>query len=177
VLGRSQSGVYPFHYADARPGQVKAMIDIEGAAPALNCPYPPTCQTFSGDPSTLTPVWGVTTAPITYSPAVTDPSQLVRVPNNKPAGPNEATCWRQGSPVHTLPNLQNIPTMIMVSQSSFAAQTEACMHQYLEQAGVKNDFVRLEKEGLYGNGHLMNVELNSDHIAEFLIRWLRRHSL
>ncbi|MGC1887852.1 MAG: hypothetical protein WA709_17450 [Stellaceae bacterium] len=177
VLGRSQSGVYPFHYADVRPGQVKAMIDIEGAAPAFNCPYPPTCQTYNGVPSTLTPVWGATTAPITYSPAITDPSQLVRVPQSAPAGPNEATCWLQGAPVHTLPNLRGIPTMVMVSQSSFATQTEVCMHQFLEQAGVKNDFVRLEKEGLYGNGHLMNVELNSDQIAQFLIDWLGRHSL
>jgi hypothetical protein len=67
--------------------------------------------------------------------------------------------------------------MVMVSQSSFAAQTEVCMHRFLEQAGVKNDFIRLEKEGLYGNGHLMNVELNSDQIAQFLVDWLGRHSL
>jgi hypothetical protein len=51
------------------------------------------------------------------------------------------------------------------------------MHRFLEQAGVKNDFIRLEKEGLYGNGHLMNVELNSDQIAQFLVDWLGRHSL
>ena len=67
--------------------------------------------------------------------------------------------------------------MVMVSQLLFATQTEVCMHQFLEQAGVKNDFVRLEKEGLDGNGHLMNVELNSDQIAQFLIDWLGRHSL
>ncbi|MBV8522510.1 MAG: alpha/beta fold hydrolase [Acetobacteraceae bacterium] len=178
VLGRSQSGIYPFHYADVRPGQVKAMIDIEGAAPAFNCPYPPSCQTYNGVPSTLTPLWGVTTQPITYSPPITDPvSQLVRVPNSAPAGPNEATCWRQGAPVHKLLNLQGIPTMVMVSQSSFAAQTEVCMHQYLEQAGVKNDLIRLQDVGLKGNGHLMNVELNSDQIAQFLIDWLASYGL
>ncbi|MBV9784865.1 MAG: hypothetical protein JO264_13730 [Acidisphaera sp.] len=174
VLGRSQSGVYPFHYADVRPGQVKAMIDIEGAAPAFNC-Y--TCQTYNGVPSTLTPLWGVTGTPITYSPAITDPSQLVRVPATGPNNPNLATCWLQGAPVHTLPNLKGIPTMVMVSQSSFAAQTEQCMHEYLTQAGVKNDFVRLQNKGFYGNGHLMNVEKNSDEIAQFLIDWLGVHGL
>jgi pimeloyl-ACP methyl ester carboxylesterase len=177
VLGRSQSGVYPFHYADVRPGQVKAMIDIEGGSPAFNCPYPPSCQTYSGVPSTLTPVWGVTTQPITYSPPITDPSQLVRVPESAPAGPNEATCWLQGTPVHTLPNLKGIPTMVMVSQSSFAEQTEVCMHKFLAQAGVKNDFIRLQDVGIYGNGHLMNVELNSDQIAQFLVNWLGRYGL
>ena len=97
VLGRSQSGNYPFHYADVRPGQVKAMIDIEGAAPAFNCPYPPSCQTYSGVPSTLTPLWGVTTQPITYSPPITDPCRsscafpIVRqpVPMKQPAGGRE----------------------------------------------------------------------------------------
>jgi pimeloyl-ACP methyl ester carboxylesterase len=177
VLGRSQSGTYPFHYADVRPGQVKAMIDIEGGAPAFNCPYPPSCQTYNGDPSTLTPLWGVTTQPITYSPPITDPSQLVRVPESAPAGPNEATCWLQGTPAHTLLNLRGIPTMVMVSQSSFAEQTEVCMHRYLSQAGVKNDFIRLQDVGIYGNGHLMNVELNSDQIAQFLVNWLAGYGL
>ena len=174
VLGRSQSGVYPFHYADVRPGQVKAMIDIEGAAPAFNCYI---CQSYNGDPSTLTPTWGATNTPITYSPPITDPSQLVRVPNTGPEAPDLATCWLQGAPVHTLPNLQGIPTMVMVSQSSFAAQTESCMHEFLLQAGVKNDLVRLQDVGFYGNGHLMNVEKNSDEIAQFLIDWLARHNL
>jgi hypothetical protein len=32
--------------------------------------------------------------------------------------------------------------------------TQVCMHQYLEQAGVKNDFIRLENVGFKGNGHL-----------------------
>jgi pimeloyl-ACP methyl ester carboxylesterase len=182
VLGRSQSGDYPFHYADVRPGQVKAMIDIEGNSPAFktatlsaNC-Y--TCQTYNGVPSTLTPLWGVGSQPITYSPAITDPTtQLVRVPGTAPAGPNLGTCWKQGAPVHKLPNLEGIPTMVMVSQSSFAAQTEICMHQYLTQAGVQNDLIHLQDVGLFGNGHLMNVEKNSDQIAAYLIFWLSTYGL
>ena len=51
------------------------------------------------------------------------------------------------------------------------------MHQYLEQAGVKNDLVRLQDVGLKGNGHLMNVELNSDQIAQFLIDWLATYGV
>jgi pimeloyl-ACP methyl ester carboxylesterase len=175
VLGRSQSGPYPFHYADTNPGAIKAMIDIEGGAPAFNCYI---CQTYNGDPSTLTPVWGVTSRPITYSPPITDPSQLTRVPNTAPAAAGLATCWLQApGSVHTLPNLIGIPTMIMVSESSFAAATEGCMHDYLTQAGVKNELVRLQRFGMYGNGHLMNVEKNSDQIAQFLIDWLATKGL
>jgi pimeloyl-ACP methyl ester carboxylesterase len=182
VLGRSQSGNYPFHYADVRPHEVKAMIDIEGNAPAFKTatlsPDCFNCQTYNGVPSTLTPLWGITSQPITYSPAITNPTtQLVRVPGTAPAGTNLATCWLQGAPVHTLPNLKGIPTMVMASQSSAPAQEQICTHEYLTQAGVKNDFIRLQDVGFDGNGHLMNVELNSDGIAQFLVDWLATHGL
>jgi len=148
VLRRSQLVCIHFTTPTCRPGKVKAMIDIEGAAPAFktdtfsaNC-Y--TCQTYNGVPSTLTPLWGVTNAPITYSPEITAPvSQLVCVPDIAPAGPNLGTWWLRGRRCIKLPNLNGIPIMIMVAQSSFAAQTEICMHRFLLQAGVKNDLVHL----------------------------------
>ncbi len=34
--------------------------------------------------------------------------------------------------------------MVMVSQASFAAQNQQCTSEYLTQAGVKNDYVKLE---------------------------------
>jgi hypothetical protein len=62
--------------------------------------------------------------------------------------------------------------MVMVSQASAHAQYQHCISEYLTQAGVKNDFYRLENVGILGNGHLMNIEKNSDQIAQFLINWL-----
>ena len=35
----------------------------------------------------------------------------------------------------------------------------------------------LQNVGIKGNGHLMNVELNSDEIAQFLIDWLASYGL
>jgi hypothetical protein len=58
------------------------------------------------------------------------------VPAAGPKSPDLATCWLQGGTIHTLPNLKKIPTMVMVSQSSFAAPTEQCMSEFLTQAGV-----------------------------------------
>ncbi len=175
VLGRSQSGDYPYLIADARPGMVKAIVDVEGASPSFSTAAFPCyiCAPYSGEPATLTPLWGITNTPITYSPAVTNPlTDLIRVPNTAPAAKNLGLCWKQGAPVRTLPTLKGIPIMVMVSQSSFAAQNQLCTSQYLTQAGVKNDFFRLQNVGLFGNGHLMNIEKNSDQIAQFLIDWL-----
>jgi pimeloyl-ACP methyl ester carboxylesterase len=175
VLGRSQSGAWPFLLADARPGMVKAILSVESAAPDLSTAQFPCfgCPQYNGNPSSLTPLWGITNTPITYAPAVTNPmTDLVRVPETSPSGKNLALCWKQGAPVHTLPTLKGIPTMVMVSQASAHAQYQHCMSEYLTQAGVKNDFYRLENVGILGNGHLMNIEKNSDQIAQFLINWL-----
>ncbi len=174
VLGRSQSGYYPFLYADVRPGMVKGMIDIEGGAPALNCYI---CNLSGVTPTNLTPSWGIVNTPITYSPAVTSPAQLVKVVNSAPAGPDLATCWKQGAPVHTLPTLAGIPTMVMAAESSFAIQTQICTSQYLTQAGVPNTYADLGANGIHGNGHLMNSERNSEQVAQFLLKWLHDKGL
>jgi hypothetical protein len=43
---------------------------------------------------------------------------------------------------------------------------------YLEQAGVKVDFIKLAEIGIRGNGHLMMLERNSDAIARVVADWL-----
>ena len=46
---------------------------------------------------------------------------------------------------------------------------------YLEQAGVKVDFIRLADIGLRGNSHMMMVEKNSDAIAQVIVEWLAKN--
>jgi len=50
-----------------------------------------------------------------------------------------------------------------------------CTVEYLEQAGVKVDFVRLADIGLRGNSHMMMVEKNSDAIAQVIVEWLAKN--
>ncbi len=176
VLGRSQSGPFPWIYADARPNLVKAMISLEPSGPPFfNVTFlgPPT---FFAD-GTLGRPFGITATPITYSPAVTEPSQLVRVQQTAPDQPNLVKCWMQGAPVHTLPTLQGRPTIIITTQASYHAPYDHCTAKYLMQAGVSLDHVRLENVGIFGNGHLMNSERNSEQIAAFLLGWLQRKGL
>jgi acetyl esterase/lipase len=94
-----------------------------------------------------------------------------------PAGPNLATCWKQGTPVHTLPTLAGIPTAVLVSEASPLAQNQICTSQYLTQAGVANDFLNLPAYGIHGNGHLMNIEANSDQVVALLLNWLASKGL
>jgi pimeloyl-ACP methyl ester carboxylesterase len=176
VLGRSQSGPFPWLYADARPDVVKAMVSLEPSGP------PFVNVTFHGPPDYFAdgPVgrpWGLTATPLTYAPPITDPEQLSRAQQATPDGPDLVRCWLQGKAAYQLPTLQGKPTLIITGQASYHAPYDHCTARYLQQAGVDVEHVRLEQVGILGNGHLMNSEANSDQIAAFLVGWLERKGL
>ena len=52
---------------------------------------------------------------------------------------------------------------------------DPCIPKFLNQAGVKTDFVRLEDVGIRGNSHMMMLEKNSDDIIKFITGWLQKN--
>jgi len=80
-------------------------------------------------------------------------------------------CFLQAEPARQLTNLRGIPILILVSEASYHAPYDHCTARFLEQAGVKNSFVRLTDHGIRGNGHMMMLEKNNLEIAAFLRRW------
>ena len=52
---------------------------------------------------------------------------------------------------------------------------DACPPKWLNQAGVKTDFIRLEDVGISGNGHEMFFEKNSDVIIRFVEDWIDKN--
>ena len=77
------------------------------------------------------------------------------------------------APARQLPNLKNIPQLLVVGEASNAASVNRCVSRYLTQAGVKNTWVDLGSVGIHGNGHMMMLEKNELEIAAFLAGWLR----
>jgi hypothetical protein len=77
----------------------------------------------------------------------------------------------QASPAHKLTHLAGVPILIVLSESSYRAPYDHCTAKWLEQAGVKNSFVRLTDLGIRGNGHMMMLEKNNLEISAFLRRW------
>ncbi len=161
LLTHSQSGSFGWQIADARPSLVKAILAIE---PALAPTVP-----VSG--SSASP-YGLTMTPITYAPPLADSSELVRVEQTVPDEPDLECCWIQAEPARKLPNLAGIPIAIVIAEASPQSHTGHCTAKFLTQAGVANDFIRLEVAGIRGNGHMMMLEKNSAEVAEFLVRWL-----
>ena len=119
--------------------------------------------------------WGLTNIPITYDPPLTDPSDLAVVKEDKADGPDLSICWMQKSPARQLVNLKDIPTMILVSEASYHAVFDHCTAKWMNQAGVKTDFVRLEDRGIRGNGHMVMIEKNSLEIAKLLDDWIQKN--
>jgi pimeloyl-ACP methyl ester carboxylesterase len=174
LLTHSQSGPFGWAIADARPKLVKGIIAIEPNGPPFHD------VAFTGPPGWFkdgAPArpWGITRGPLTYTPAVKDPKNLKPVREAVASGPGLVRCWQQGGLVRELPNLKGIPILIVTSEASYHAPYDHCTSRYLDQAGVKHDFVRLPEAGIRGNGHMMMLEKNNIEIAAFLAGWTRKN--
>ena len=120
--------------------------------------------------------WGVTASPITYDPPVKDPSELQVVLEEKSDIPGDVVpCYVQKEPAHKLVNLEKIPVVYLSSEGGYHREYDHCLAKWLNQAGVKTQFVRMEDVGLHGNGHEMMLEKNSDEIAKFIGGWMDKN--
>jgi pimeloyl-ACP methyl ester carboxylesterase len=175
ILTHSQSGPYGWLIADARPSLVKALVQVEPSGPPLHS------VTFLGLPDWFTdgPVqfpWGITAVPLNYSPAVTDPTQLLLVQQPVADNPDVVKCWRQATPARSLPNLKGIPILMVTSEAGYHSSYDNCTSEYLTQAGVQNTHVYLGDVGIHGNGHMMMLEKNNLDISAFMADWLSEHA-
>ncbi|KAK8024248.1 hypothetical protein PG993_012314 [Apiospora rasikravindrae] len=165
LIGHSQGGAIPYLTADIRPSLVKAIVNMEPIGPPFSkatlvkrpgCPY------------------GITHAPITYEPPVTNPDEDLVKNVAQPGSPDLMECVLQArSPQpRTLVNLVNIPVLIVTTQASYHAQYDWGTVEYLRQAGVSTEHLKLEGKGILGNGHMMFLEMNSDMVAAEIETWI-----
>jgi pimeloyl-ACP methyl ester carboxylesterase len=159
VLVHSQGGSYVWPLAQARPNLVKSIIAAEPIGP-------PAGQRVAR--------YGLSDTPLAYMPPVTGESPLKFVKQEQPEERDLAPCWRQEEPARKLVGLGEQPVMVMQSEASFQAVSNHCEAEYLQQAGVKVDLIKLPELGIHGNGHMMMAEKNSDQIAQVIVDWLQK---
>jgi pimeloyl-ACP methyl ester carboxylesterase len=175
ILTHSQSGPFGWVIANDRPKLVKGVIAIEpSGGPLHDVVMTPGAGAFYKD-GAVARAWGVTRSPMNYQPAVTTAKELNLVRQATADAPNLIHCWLQPEPARQLPALKGIPILIVVSEASYHAPYDHCTAKYLTQAGVANQFVRLENIGIRGNGHMMMLEKNNLDIAAFLVKWSREN--
>jgi pimeloyl-ACP methyl ester carboxylesterase len=156
IMTHSAGGPFGWLVAEIRPNLVKGIIAVEGG----------------GTPFGGQNVWGMSTIPVTYDPAVSDPSEIktVDVPSPEP-GVNGYKL--QAEPARKLKNLVNIPIAIVTAEASFASPGNPGAVAYFKQAGVKvAEEIRLTKLGIHGNGHMMMVEKNNRRVLQPILDWI-----
>jgi pimeloyl-ACP methyl ester carboxylesterase len=171
LITHSQGGAFGFQVADARPKLVKAIITAEPAGPPIQA-VDTAKQTYTGKGPLA---WGVTSLPVQYDPPINDPAELQVELEPNSDGPGLIQCWLQKEPAHKLVNLQGIPVLDVSAEASYHRVFDACDAKWLNQAGAKTAYVKLEDAGLPGNAHEMMLEKNSDGIAKFFESWIEKN--
>lgn len=164
LLTHSQAGPFGWLLADARPALVKAIVAIEPNGPPIES------SPVTGSRKQL--AWGLTDISITYAPAIAHAEELDLEKRPASESPRLLACWQQKAPARQLVNLQGLPILILVGEASYHAQYDHGTSQWLRQAGVDHDFVRLEDMGIHGNGHMMMLEKNNVEVAGVVSDWL-----
>jgi len=164
LLVHSQAGLFGWSIADTRPQLVKGIVSVEPSGPPFQ-------NATQAKPELA---WGLTNIPVQYDPPVTDPAQLTIEQQDTPDGKDLTKCWLQKEPARKLVNLQHVPVLVLTSEASYHAPYDHCTASFLEQAGVKTTFVRLDAIGIHGNGHLMMQEKNNLDVAAVIHSWIAK---
>jgi pimeloyl-ACP methyl ester carboxylesterase len=163
LLTHSQSGSFGWLIADARPNLVKGIVAVEPSGPPFE-------NTIIGTGKAR--AWGPTDIALTYDPPVKDPSEISVKRDEKPDGPNMFLCWMQTAPARQLINLKSIPTVVISAEASYHQLYDNCTVKYLNQAGMKVEWMPLQNKGIYGNGHMVMIEKNNLAIAKVIDDWV-----
>ena len=163
VLTHSQSGPFGWLIADARPKLVKGIIAVEPAGPPFE-------NTIIGTGKAR--AWGPADIPLTYDPPVKEPSEIALVRDDKADGPDLFVCWMQKAPARQLVNLKGIPAVVVAAEASYHQLYDHCTVKYLNQAGMKIEWMPLQSKSIHGNGHMVMIEKNNLEIAKVLDQWV-----
>jgi pimeloyl-ACP methyl ester carboxylesterase len=145
LLTHSASGPSGWLAADRRPGQVIAIVAVEPMGPP-----------FADIPNIGPLRWGLTAAPLTFDP---------------PRGSCEEV---RNTPLAALrvPALANLPILVLTAEASIFAAASTPIVEHLIAAGAAANLLHLPDHGIYGNGHGLIYELNSDDALQPVINWL-----
>jgi pimeloyl-ACP methyl ester carboxylesterase len=175
VLTHSQSGVFGFKIADARPDLVKAHVAIEPNGPPFYDIEFKGGEEWYKDSANVARAWGVARIPLAFDPPAANASELRLTREEHADGPDLVRCWLQTEPARQLTRMKAVPTVVVTGEASFRATYDHCTSKFLTQAGVKNTHLRLENAGVHGNGHMMMLEQNSADIAGVIADWLDKN--
>ncbi|KAG9531197.1 alpha/beta-hydrolase, partial [Aureobasidium melanogenum] len=116
--------------------------------------------------------WGMTNTNVTYDPAISSPSELTYelVGNDTPA---KRSCYMQTGTIHKLTEIAKVKYVALTGSASPHITYEHCVIDFLQQAGVAAQWIKLADKGITGNGHFGYLEKNSPQIAGVVHEWIQ----
>jgi len=170
LISHSQGGGMGFNVADQRPKLIAGMVAIEPGGPQIG-----NVDTAKVAYNRVNPdSWGLTNIPMHYDPPLNSPSDL-KVHAIGSTRPDEVACYLQDEPVHKLTSFQGMHILSLSAEGTYHRVFDWCIPQWLNQAGAKDDFYRLEDVGIRGDMHEMFLDRNSDVIIKFIDEWLNKN--
>ena len=148
LLTHSQGGAFGWLVADARPNLVKAIVTLEPAAPPIRGVDNAKVAYAGGGGLS----WGVANSPITYEPAVKDASELQTLLDEAAPAPDKVPCYVQAGAGAEAEEPAEHSRALHGGEGSYHRIYDHCLAKWLNQAGVKTEYVEMEKVGLPGNG-------------------------
>src|SRR5882757_3699182 len=100
---------------------------------------------------------------------------IIAIEREPAEAPDLFACWMQKAPARQLVNLKNIPVVVVAAEASYHQAYDHCTAKYLNQAGVKTEYIRLQDKGVRGNGHMVMIEKNNLDIAKLLDDWAQKN--
>lgn len=176
LLTHSQAGVFGWKLSDLRPDLVKAHIAVEpNGPPFFDVKFVGGKDWYAYNTAEVARASGIARLPLHFVPELSAALQPVQEP--RADGPNLLPCWLQAAPARQLPNIAKVPSVVVTGEASYRSTYDHCTVRFLTQAGVPVTHLRLEKQEIRGNGHMMMLENNSSEISAALHRWLVKSGL
>ena len=163
LITHSQGGPLGWLLADARPHLVKIVVAIEPSGP------PFLSKSLKGP---LQKPFGITDVPLTFDPPLEAGKRLL--PTEIISSPGGQPYKLQAEPARRLVNMYDTPVLLVTAEASYHAEYDEYMVKFLQQAGVKAEWLRLAEHGIKGNGHMMFLELNNLEIARLMESYIAR---
>jgi len=166
VVAHSQAGLFAWALADEVPAKIKALVMLEPSGPPFR-------EAVTGRRAARR--WGLTDIPLRYDPPVVDPETELKVVEIGRDTPANASCFmQQEGTVRSLEKLKDVPVLLVTGEASYHAVYDHCTMDFLRQAGVKVEFMKLWEKGQRGNGHMFIMEKNSREVWKLVEDWITK---
>lgn len=177
LVSHSIGAIHPILLSDECPSLVAGNVNLEPG----NIPF----QAYVGNGSssvgrTSARPFGLTVTNLNYNPPINNYTDLITETVGEDT-PSLRSCILQSNStanytIHTLPNVARVPYVAFTGEASPHATYDHCVIQYLNQVGVKTDWVKLADVGVHGNGHFGYLESNNEKYFKVVEKWISKHA-